>query len=85
MTIIPFPFPVKDNDAFDEFMDTLPDIDELDAGELDILQQKVEALIDQLDNSEPKNQKSEAYEDWAEKHEDLEDVLDEILDRLEEL
>lgn len=38
-----------------------------------------------LDAKEPKNMQSEAYEAWAEEHEELEDYLDEILDRMEEL
>ena len=28
---------------------------------------------------------SEAYEDWGQRHEDLEDLVDDVLDRLEEL
>lgn len=38
-----------------------------------------------LDKKEPKNMNSEAYEEWADEHEELEDYLDEILDRMEEL
>lgn len=38
-----------------------------------------------LDAREPKNMNSEAYETWADEHEDLEDQIDEILDALEEL
>ena len=38
-----------------------------------------------LDAKEPKNMNSEAYEEWADEHEELEDYLDEILDRLEEI
>ena len=38
-----------------------------------------------LDAKEPKNMNSELYEEWAEEHEELEDYLDEILDRMEEL
>ena len=39
----------------------------------------------ELDAREPKNQNSEAYEDWAYEHEDLQDDIDEILEQLEEL
>ena len=39
----------------------------------------------ELDAREPKNQNSEAYEDWADEHEDLEDDIDEVLEQLEEL
>lgn len=38
-----------------------------------------------LDESEPKNMNSDAYEVWGEEHEALEDLVDEVLDRLDEL
>ena len=38
-----------------------------------------------LDAKEPRNMNSEAYEAWADEHEELEDYLDEILDRMEAL
>ena len=38
-----------------------------------------------LDAKEPKNMNSEAYEEWADEHEELEDYLDEILERIETL
>ena len=38
-----------------------------------------------LDAREPKDMESEAYEDWADEHEELEDYLDEILDRMESM
>lgn len=38
-----------------------------------------------LDAKEPKNMNSEAYEEWADEHEELEDYLDEILERMEAL
>lgn len=46
---------------------------------------QLEDQIAQLDAREPRNENSEAYEDWAEEHEDLEDLLDEVLDLLEDL
>ena len=58
------------------FLDTLP--------ELEQMRNKVQSLIDRLDALEPKNENSEAYDDWADLHEDLEDVLDEILDMQDE-
>lgn len=51
------------------------------------LQEQKTALLEQiaqLDAREPKNMNSEEYEAWAEEHEDLEDLLDEILDLLDE-
>ena len=44
----------------------------------------VRAQIDQLDQEEPADMESEAYDDWGDRHEALEDLVDEILDRLEE-
>lgn len=41
--------------------------------------------IRQLDEREPENMESEEYEAWGDRHEELEDLADEILDRLEEL
>ena len=52
----------------------------------DLLAQKaaLEAQIAQLDAREPADMESEAYEAWADEHELLEDMLDEILDLLED-
>ena len=41
--------------------------------------------LHELDAKEPKNMNSDAYEQWADEHEELEDYLDEILDRMEVL
>ena len=38
-----------------------------------------------LDAKEPKNMNTEAYEEWADEHEELEDYLDEILEQMEAL
>ena len=38
-----------------------------------------------LDAREPSPRNEEAYEAWADEHEELEDSLDEILDRMETL
>lgn len=66
------------------FLDSLPELEELTPAELKQMQEKVQFLIDRLDTLEPKNEQSEAYDDWADLHEDLEDVLDEILDLLDD-
>lgn len=66
------------------FLDNLPELEELSPAELKQMQGQVQSLIDRLDTLEPKNEQSEAYDDWADLHEDLEDVLDEILDLLDE-
>lgn len=62
-----------------------PEIDELDPEALKAYRLQIEARIHALDQKEPRNENSEAYEAWADEHEALEDTLDDILDRLEEL
>ena len=41
--------------------------------------------IARLDEQEPEDMNSEEYESWGQRHEELEDLVDEILDRLDEL
>ena len=36
-----------------------------------------------MDEEEPEDMDSEAYDDWGDRHEALEDLADEITDRLE--
>lgn len=66
-------------------MDEEPQIDEMELEALLEYRLQIEARIHALDQKEPRNEHSEAYEAWAEEHEALEDTLDDILDRLEEL
>ena len=60
------------------------DTDELSWEELLTLLERLRAEIAALDEKEPKNMNSEAYETWAERHEELEDQVDEILELLED-
>lgn len=60
------------------------DTDELSREELLTLLERLRAEIAALDEKEPKNMNSEAYETWADRHEELEDQVDEILDLLED-
>ena len=53
------------------------------AEQLRAYQAALQKQIAELDAKEPRNMNSEAYEAWAEEHEELEDLLDEILDLLE--
>lgn len=43
----------------------------------------VQEQIARLDEEEPEDIDSEAYDDWGDRHEELEDLADEITDRLE--
>lgn len=62
-----------------------PDISEMDREELQTLLKQLRGKIEQLDEREPRNMDSEEYELWGEEHEALEDLVDDILDRLEEM
>lgn len=56
--------------------------------ERDLLLERLARLreqIAQLNAAEPRNQNSEAYETWGDRHELLEDLVDDVLDRLDEL
>lgn len=43
----------------------------------------VRERIEALDDEEPVDMMSEAYEEWGQRHEELEDLADEIMERLE--
>ena len=60
------------------------DTDELSREELLTLLERLRAEIATLDEKEPKNMNSEAYETWADRHEELEDQVDEILELMED-
>ena len=60
------------------------DTDELSREELLTLLERLRAEIAALDEKEPKNMNSEADETWADRHEELEDQVDEILELLED-
>ena len=60
------------------------DTDELSREELLTLLERLRAEIAALDEKEPKNMNSEAYETWADRHKELEDQVDEILELLED-
>lgn len=62
-----------------------PDPAEMSREQLREYLASVQARIAQLDRDEPPDMNSEEYELWGDRHEDLEDLADEITDRLEEL
>jgi len=62
-----------------------PDIEAMDREALREYLKELQARVEELDEKEPRNMNSEAYEDWADRHEELEDLVDEVLDRLDEL
>ena len=62
-----------------------PDVDGMDKKELLAYLKTLRTRVEELDEQEPRNMNSEAYETWADRHEELEDLIDEVLDRLDEL
>lgn len=62
-----------------------PDIYEMDKQQLQAYLSVLEEELVKLDAREPRSQKSEAYEAWADEHEELEDYMDEVRELLEEL
>lgn len=61
------------------------DIYEMNLSQLQAHYAAMQEELHALDAKEPKNMNSDAYEEWADEHEELEDYLDEILDRMEVL
>lgn len=68
-----------------DWISGMPDVEDMDFDQLQALKQQLMEKIAELDAHEPKNPQSEAYEQWGDAHEELEDLLDDVLDRLEEL
>lgn len=62
-----------------------PDIETIDREELKACLQEVRERIADLDEREPGDMESEEYEAWGDRHEELEDLADELMERLEEL
>ena len=62
-----------------------PDLDAMDRDALREYLKELRFRIEELDEKEPRNMNSEAYETWADQHEELEDLVDEVLDRLDEM
>jgi len=62
-----------------------PDIDDMDANQLRVYLAELEAQLEELDGEEPEDDESEEYDEWVEKHEAIEDIIDDVNDRLEEL
>ena len=59
------------------------DIDEMTAQELAEYLAFLEERRAEMDENEPDGEDSDAFADWAERHEELEDLYDEALERLE--
>ena len=67
-----------------DWISAMPDVEDMDLHQLQALKAQLMEKIAELDAREPKNVESEDYDAWADAHEELEDLLDDVLDRLEE-
>lgn len=68
----------------DDFFAAGPDLEAMGRAELLDCLAAVRQRIARLDQEEPEDMDSEAYDNWADRHEALEDIRDEIEERLEE-
>lgn len=59
------------------------DIDEMNAEELAEYLAFLAERRAEMDENEPADENSDAFADWAQRHEELEDLYDEALERLE--
>ena len=67
--------------SIDNF-DPNPDLDSMDRGQLSELLRQVRERISLLNDREPEDMECEEYEDWGDRHEELEDLEEDILDLL---
>ena len=67
------------------YIEAEPDIEAMNRDELCAYLETLKAKLSKLDEHEPKNMNSEKYDEWADVHEELEDLVDEVLERLDEL
>ena len=69
----------------DDFFAAGPDLEAMGRAELLDCLAAGRQRIARLDQEEPEDMDSEAYDAWGDRHEALEDLADDILDRLDEL
>ncbi len=62
-----------------------PDLEKMTREELLDCLDSVRTQLDQLDRLEPEDWDSEAYNAWGDRHEELEDLADDIRDRLDDI
>ena len=62
-----------------------PGLHSMTRDELQERLQELQAQIADLDSREPEDLMSKRHEGWAERHEALEDLADDVMERLDEL
>lgn len=70
---------------FSQFQKEEPDVYSMELPQLRTYLEQLRARIAMLDEREPEDMDSEEYEDWGDAHEELEDLVDEVIERMEEL
>ena len=66
-------------------MDLCRDPKTMEPEELRAYLEDVRCELEAMDEEEPEDETSEEFVDWAERHEELEDLADEIVEQLEAL
>lgn len=66
-------------------MDLYRDPDTMDPEELRAYLSDIREELEAMDEDEPEDETGEEFVDWAERHEELEDLADEIVEQLEAL
>ena len=66
-------------------MDLCRDPKTMDPEELRAYLEDVRCELETMDEEEPEDETGEEFVDWAERHEELEDLADEIVEQLEAL
>ena len=61
------------------------ELDGLSLEELEEYRSELEARLRDMDDDEPEDMAGEEFEQWADAHESLEDLLSEVEDRIDEL
>lgn len=61
------------------------ELDGLSLEELEKYRAELEARLCDMDDDEPEDMAGEKFEQWADTHESLEDLLSEVEDRIDEL
>ena len=66
-------------------MDLCRDTKTMEPEELRAYLEDVRCELETMDEEEPEDETGEEFVDWAERHEELEDLADEIVEQLEAL
>ena len=64
-------------------LSNLPDLNTLNRDSLQVLLRQLEELYSEVDSQEPEDEDSDEYEDWLNDLEEVQDLMDEIQERLE--